>query len=196
MYSGVQVDTLDAFNFNDIWGSYSDDGGVTWSAPVNYTNTTDVDEMYPSISKTGNTTTKIHIVYQSTAGPGCQSFTDNTPVYRVYEVYQKINPVTGNVINVKNISSEVPSAFSLKQNYPNPFNPTTSIRFEIAKTTNVTLKVYDINGREMAILVNGELVSPGLKEAVFDGKNFASGVYFYTLQAGDFTATKKMILIK
>lgn len=195
-FSGVQVDTLDGFNFNDIWSTYSDDGGATWSAPINLTNTTDVDEMYPSISKTGNTTTKYHIIYQATGGPGCQSFTDLTPTYRVWEVYQKINPETGSVINVNNISSEVPSAFSLMQNYPNPFNPTTSIRFEIVKPTNVTLKVFDVSGREVAILANNELVTPGLKEVIFDGSNFASGVYFYTLTAGDFTDTKKMVLLK
>lgn len=196
VFSGMQVETLDLFNFNDIWGSYSDDGGATWSTPINYTNTTDVDEMYASISKTGNTPTKIHIIYQSTAGPGCQSYNDNAPTYRVYEVFQKINPETGNVINVQNISSEIPSSFSLKQNYPNPFNPSTSIRFDIAKASNITLKVYDINGKEVAVLANNEFVAPGLKEVKFDGNNFASGVYFYTLVAGEFTATKKMVLLK
>lgn len=196
VFSGVQVDTLDLFNFNDIWSTYSDDGGATWSNLINLTNTTDVDEMYPSISKTGNTPTKIHIIYQSTAGPGCQSYYDNAPTYRVWGVYQKINPETGNVINVQNISSEIPSSFSLKQNYPNPFNPTTSIRFEIAKASNIILKVYDISGKEVAVLANNEFVTAGLKEVKFNGNNFASGVYFYTLVAGDFSETKKMVLLK
>jgi hypothetical protein len=195
-FSGMQVDTLDGFNFNDIWSTYSDDGGATWSTPINLTNTTDVDEMYPSISKTGNTNTKYHLLYQATGGPGCQSFNDNAPTYRVWGIYQKINPETGNVINVKNISNEVPSEFSLKQNYPNPFNPTTSIRFEIAKNTNITLKVYDINGKEVAVLADNEFVIPGLKEVIFDGKNYASGIYFYTLITNDFKDTKKMVLLK
>ena len=195
-YSGVQTDTLDAFNFNDIYVSYSDDDGATWSSPINVTNTTDWDEMYPSVAKTGNTPGQFHVVFQSTKGPGCQSFTDLTPTYRVWEVYAKVNPLTGAIIKVNNISSEIPQGYSLKQNFPNPFNPTTSIRFEIPQTSKVTLKVYDINGKEVATLVNNEVVSAGLNEVTFGGSNLASGVYYYSLQAGDFKQTRKMVLVK
>jgi hypothetical protein len=196
VYSGVQPDTLDGFNFNDIYVSYSDNDGATWSAPRNLTNTPNVDEMYASISKRGNTSEKINIVFQSTMGPGSQSFTDNAPTYRVWQVFRKYNPTNGQIISVKNISNEVPSSFSLKQNYPNPFNPTTSIRFEIARSSEITLKVYDINGKEVATLVNNEQVTPGLKEVTFDATKLSSGIYFYTLQAADFKETKKMMLVK
>ncbi|HEX7358642.1 MAG TPA: T9SS type A sorting domain-containing protein [Ignavibacteriaceae bacterium] len=85
--------------------------------------------------------------------------------------------------------------FELQQNYPNPFNPTTQIRFSLAEQSQVTLKVYNILGKEIATLVN-DVQSSGVHEVSFDGSGLASGVYFYTLQAGKFTETRKMILIK
>jgi len=88
--------------------------------------------------------------------------------------------------------------FSLNQNYPNPFNPTTNIGFRIASASGggfVTLKVYDILGREVATLVNEEKPA-GNYEVEFDGGALASGIYFYKLQTGNYTSVKKMILIK
>jgi len=89
----------------------------------------------------------------------------------------------------------VPARFDLSQNYPNPFNPSTAIRYSIAKTSQVTLKVYDVLGKEVAVLVNGEK-QPGLYEANFDASKFASGLYIYKLTAGNFTSIKKMLLLK
>jgi len=94
----------------------------------------------------------------------------------------------------------LPSKFSLSQNYPNPFNPTTKIKFTIPQdvrreTRDVSLKVYDILGKEIAILVN-EKKQPGVYEIEFDAGEFSSGIYFYILTAGKFIDTKKMILIK
>ncbi|MBM4158617.1 MAG: T9SS type A sorting domain-containing protein [Ignavibacteria bacterium] len=89
----------------------------------------------------------------------------------------------------------VPETYSLSQNYPNPFNPVTAINFTIPKQQFVTLKVYDILGREVALLVNG-LKSPGEHTVNFDGSNFSSGIYYYRIESGDFTDVKKMILIK
>lgn len=85
--------------------------------------------------------------------------------------------------------------FELQQNYPNPFNPTTQIRFSLAEQSQVTLKVYNILGKEIATLVN-DVQSSGVHEVSFNGSGLASGVYFYTLQAGKFTETRKMILVK
>jgi carboxyl-terminal processing protease len=89
----------------------------------------------------------------------------------------------------------IPSAYSLSQNYPNPFNPTTSISFSVAKASFVTLKVYDIVGKEVADLISGQK-DVGIYKYIFDASKLSSGVYFYKLQAGDFTDTKKMILIR
>ncbi|MBS1519338.1 MAG: T9SS type A sorting domain-containing protein [Bacteroidetes bacterium] len=99
------------------------------------------------------------------------------------------------IINVRNISSEVPSAFSFDQNYPNPFNPVTKIKFAVMRTEDVKLTVYDIKGREVNTLVNGSL-NPGTYEAVFDASEFSSGIYFYKLSTPSFSETMKMILQK
>ncbi len=88
-----------------------------------------------------------------------------------------------------------PDNFELSQNYPNPFNPATKIKYNIAKPAYVTLKVFDILGKEVASLVNEEKQS-GNYSIDFNSKNFPSGVYIYQLKAGSFTATKKMILLK
>ncbi|MBE0570676.1 MAG: T9SS type A sorting domain-containing protein [Ignavibacteriaceae bacterium] len=89
----------------------------------------------------------------------------------------------------------LPASFDLKQNYPNPFNPETIIEFKVLNTTPVSIKVYDLIGRELAVLVN-EVKQPGVYQVSFDGKNLASGVYFYKMIAGDFTSVKKMNLLK
>ena len=86
-------------------------------------------------------------------------------------------------------------SFTLQQNYPNPFNPTTIIGYSIPKASFVTLKVYDILGREIATLVNAEK-SFGNYNVDFNGNGLSSGIYFYKIQAGDYSVIKKMVLIK
>jgi len=98
-------------------------------------------------------------------------------------------------ISVGLISSEVPSLYSLKQNYPNPFNPSTVISFDLPKSGQVTLKVYDVMGREVQTIVNKSMQA-GKYETKFDGSSLNSGIYFYRLTASEFTETKRMILIK
>ena len=98
-------------------------------------------------------------------------------------------------IEVKNISSVIPDKFYLYQNYPNPFNPATSIRYQIPNNSFVTLKIYDMRGKEIAVLVN-EYTKAGVYEASYNAVNLASGVYYYKLTAGDFSEVKKMVLVK
>jgi hypothetical protein len=90
--------------------------------------------------------------------------------------------------------TELPAEFLLRQNYPNPFNPSTTIRYELPKTSHVSLNVYDVLGREVSVLVN-ERKDAGVHEVKFEGANLASGVYFYRLQAGDFVSVKKLLLL-
>lgn len=90
---------------------------------------------------------------------------------------------------------EFPDGFCLHQNYPNPFNPSTTIRFTISELRFTTLKIYDLLGREVATLVNEEK-SAGEYEVEFVGEALTSGIYFYQLRAGEYTETKKMVLIK
>jgi flagellar hook assembly protein FlgD len=96
---------------------------------------------------------------------------------------------------IKQISSEISDKYLLEQNYPNPFNPSTNIRYQIKNNTNVILKIYDISGKEIITLVN-EKQNSGTYEVTFDGSELSSGVYYYKLTTGDFSVTKKMILIK
>ena len=107
-------------------------------------------------------------------------------------------------VGLKNINSEIPKSFGLHQNYPNPFNPVTKFRFDVAPLNPpngginnpfVVLKVYDILGKEIATIVNNEL-SPGTYEYEWDASDLASGVYFYTIKANGFEATKKLVLSK
>ena len=101
----------------------------------------------------------------------------------------------GNSTNVK--IEELPFAFQLEQNYPNPFNPSTVISYQLSAFSYVTLKVYDLLGREVATLVN-ESKQPGNYNCDLRMENgeFNSGVYLYTLRAGNFVQTKKMMLLK
>jgi len=104
--------------------------------------------------------------------------------------YVKDNP-TG----VDETVSDLPSNYELEQNYPNPFNPTTNIDYIIIKTTEVTLKIYDVLGREIKTLVNS-VQTPGKYTVTFDARDLSSGVYFYRLGAGNFNDTKKLMLLK
>ena len=87
------------------------------------------------------------------------------------------------------------NTFKLYQNYPNPFNPSTKINYSIKEKSNVELKIFDLLGSEIATLVNEEK-SPGNYEVSFDASFLSSGVYLYTIKAGSFVQTRKMLLMK
>ena len=99
-------------------------------------------------------------------------------------------------ISVQLISSEVPQKYSLSQNYPNPFNPSTKIAFNLPVNSTVSLKIYDVMGREVSRLISNEFKSAGVYSVNFDGSNLPSGVYFYQLTSEKYTAVKKMLMIK
>ncbi|MBI5471340.1 MAG: T9SS type A sorting domain-containing protein [Ignavibacteriae bacterium] len=90
---------------------------------------------------------------------------------------------------------QVPSKYFLQQNYPNPFNPETKIKYQIPNSNHVTLKVFDLLGREVATLVD-ELKPAGTFETAFDASKLSSGIYTYRLQAGEFVATRKFLLVR
>jgi hypothetical protein len=101
------------------------------------------------------------------------------------------------LVDILNTKQNVaPTGYTLFQNYPNPFNPKTNIEYEVPEKSLVTIKIYDILGREVQTLVNKEEKVRWRYKVVFDASTLASGVYFYRLQAGSFTETKKMILLK
>lgn len=112
-------------------------------------------------------------------------------VYRMTANYT-VSPV----VNVKGNSGEIPSSFALSQNYPNPFNPSTSIKFDVSYLSFITLKVYDITGREVKTIIS-DIMNPGKYNVTFDASELPSGIYLYSLRADGITiSTKKMILIK
>ncbi|MFZ1320793.1 MAG: T9SS type A sorting domain-containing protein, partial [Ignavibacteria bacterium] len=102
--------------------------------------------------------------------------------------YDIITGVSNNVTSIAN-------SFSLNQNYPNPFNPSTKIAYTIPTNGLVTLKIYNILGKEVQTLVN-EIKTSGSYEVNFNGASLSSGVYFYRLESGNFIDTKKMFLLK
>jgi hypothetical protein len=99
------------------------------------------------------------------------------------------------VLEVPKTHASVPSAYSLVQNYPNPFNPTTTIRYQLPTASFVHLALFNILGEEVRTLVS-EREEAGYKSVSFDGSTFPSGVYFYRINAGTFTAVKRMVLVR
>jgi len=104
------------------------------------------------------------------------------------------------LVNNNTSVNNVPSVYRLTQNYPNPFNPVTTIKYDLPKDSKVKLVVYDLLGRELKTLVN-ELKTAGYYQIDFNMQNYASGVYFYRIEADDFTGkkfvdAKKMVLVK
>lgn len=109
-----------------------------------------------------------------------------------YNLFSVSFPST--IVNINKLS-EIISDYKLHHNYPNPFNPNTKIRFDISKLSSVKLIVYNILGEEITTLVN-EKLNAGSYTVNWDGSGYPSGVYFYKLIAGDFTDTKKMLLVR
>ncbi|MBK6765590.1 MAG: T9SS type A sorting domain-containing protein [bacterium] len=89
----------------------------------------------------------------------------------------------------------MPTEFALNQNYPNPFNPSTQISFSLPEASSVTLTVFDPLGRSVATLADGSFAA-GAHELSFDASGLSNGIYFYQLQAGDFSAVRKLTLLK
>lgn len=151
------------------------DGGDTW---------TDISGNIPATSTIG----LIRDVYQVGSEVLLPLFDFASGQYSIYRR-------TLSTLPVSNVEENIPSHFSLSQNYPNPFNPSTSIRFEISGSGFVSLKVFDLLGREVAVLVN-EHRPAGNYHVNFDASTLSGGVYFYTLQTGTVALTKKMVLLK
>ena len=177
--SVVHVVWEDARNYYllEIFYKCSQNGGTSWETDTPLTSGGGGHKYHPSISVSD---TVVHVFWRDAGND--------------YGLYYRNNP-SGNPTNSTLIGTEIPEVFKLYQNYPNPFNPTTYIKFDIQKTSATKLIIYDALGREVATLVN-EKLSAGSYETSWDGSNYPSGVYFYTLQAGDYIETRKMLLIK
>jgi hypothetical protein len=115
--------------------------------------------------------------------------------------YSDLRVFSTGLVRIITLNSEIPVSYVLYQNYPNPFNPVTKIKFDLPKSGNVSLIIYDILGRELITLYDN-ILKPGFYEAEFNGSDFPSGVYFYKLTThevsgqAEFIDTKRMVLIK
>jgi hypothetical protein len=140
-------------------------------------------------------------------GPGITTYTDTQLeegteyTYRLaaYNTetesdYSNTTSATTIIVSVSE-NDNVPSGFKLYQNFPNPFNPTTVIEFSLPRQMNASLKIYSLNGKEVAELTNGNLTS-GVHRINFNAEKLSSGVYFYSLRAGNYLQTKKLIVLK
>jgi hypothetical protein len=176
--------------------TYSSDGGNTWMDPEKFTPDSPLrDWRYPSIAEVIpviEDNLVPHIVMQGDSIPGSTVNSEGMPVGVTAQYYHFSTEIL--VVGV-NGSDSIVDEFKLEQNYPNPFNPTTKINYQISETELVSLKVYDILGNEVAILVNEEKPS-GIYEIDFNADGLTSGVYFYQLKAGNILQTKKMILLR
>jgi len=143
-----------------------------------------------------------YIIYPVTSddqGVYCCKITNTiAPNLTLYS--RKVHVKVGGGVAIADDASYLPHVFALQQNYPNPFNPTTLISYDLPNSTNVTLKIYNVQGQEIRTLVD-EFQSAGVKSVVWDGldasgNKVTSGVYFYQISAGDFSSHKKMLLIQ
>ncbi len=146
--------------------------GVSDSVLINTTSTANVPQGLYTVTVTGT----------ETGGPRVHS--------RSYQIR------IGNFVGIQQTNTEVPQVYSLQQNYPNPFNPVTNIKFGLPKGSFVTLKIYDMLGREVASLINNMNMAAGNYTYDFNALNVPSGIYFYKLSAGEFSDVKKMTLVK
>ena len=145
--------------------------------------------------RTGVDSLRKHFATQNIAGPWVLWIRDaaagDLGTLQAWSICFYGGPFTQIISN----NNQTPDRYSLEQNYPNPFNPTTKIKFALPKAGLVSLKVYDMLGREVQTLINQQL-NAGEFIADFDGANLSSGTYFYRLQVGDFVQIKKMVLLK
>lgn len=145
--------------------------------------TTFPDSLRLRIKTSGGVPSAIYTIRVQGNGP------NGTPVH--------VRTLTVNVgaVAINNNNTNIPDKFFLYQNYPNPFNPTTKIRFDLARSGNVKLAIYDISGKQVAEIVNANYAA-GEYSFDYSAENLATGVYFYKLETPDYTSIKKMILVK
>lgn len=184
--------------YTDIYYAVSVDGGQTFGAPEMLAGEASRSDVFPYVANTGlemvgENLYRLHYLYMVDAVPGTSLFGENDASNDSYWVYDSMDfeaiptSVEEEITTVSN--------FELAQNYPNPFNPTTKISYSVADQTMVTLKVYDVLGKEVATLVN-DVKAAGQYNVSFNAANLATGMYIYKLQAGDFVSSKKMMLVK
>jgi hypothetical protein len=139
-----------------------------------------------------------HDTIRASTNAGQSSVIQDSTIALLYpSQWGRINPADTctSLVGVVNNGSNIPTVYKLYSNYPNPFNPKTTIKYDIPKNSNVRIMIYDVLGKEVETVVN-EKKTAGSYEIQWDASKYASGTYFYKIEAGDFIESKKMILIK
>ncbi len=192
VFQAFQRDTSPTgVRYSDVWYVKSTNNGVSWSRPVNITNTPTMDERYPSVSKY-NQPGFVNIVWQEDRYPGSWAISPPDPgalPARANQVFYRLG-ITG-----VGEQGGLASSYRLEQNFPNPFNPSTKISYTLPVGAYVSLNVYNVLGQHVATLVN-EYRAAGTYEVLFAPENLPSGVYLYRLKAGSYSATRRMMLVK
>jgi hypothetical protein len=188
--------------YHDLWYAVSQDGGATWADAQVLKGDANVHEIYPYLARrlavdpVTNNYVAYYVYYQD-AVPGAAIFTGQVAGQNSWNASGawKWDKIDLGIPAVSVGNEIIVNSFNLEQNYPNPFNPTTRIEFQIPGRTLVSLKIFDLLGKEVGMLVNREMEA-GSYKVEFDAANLPSGIYFYKLQTNTFVQTKKMVLIK
>jgi hypothetical protein len=198
----IWTQTADSTAYFAVHFMVSTDGGATWTDPevITPSGPPVLDWRYPSIvpvspvSALDDDVITIHMTMQGDTIPGSNFGASGTgmPLAVSAQYYHFTTDIL--VVGVDE-DPVIVNEFDLEQNYPNPFNPGTLIKYSLAEGSNVTLKVYDVLGNEVAVLVNSNQEA-GSYDVDFNASNLASGLYIYTLNTGNFTSSKKMMLLK
>jgi hypothetical protein len=200
IYPGDGSSETGEIYYTDLYYTYSEDGGQTFAAPGILKGDANVMEQFPQLARTiqidGNQAT-VHYLYMEDAIPGIAVFNGQVAGQNSWSTDTKwlYDTMTFTLLTGVKGENNVVNSFELKQNYPNPFNPTTKISYSVANKSDVSLKVYDVLGKEVATLVN-TTKDAGNYEVNFNASDLASGLYIYKLTAGNFVSTKKMMLLK
>jgi hypothetical protein len=185
-----EQDSLGTF-LQHIYATASPDGGMTWTEPADITPGTGFDASFGSMADLVDDYLYLTYFSDPLGGNAVRANHSFIQVAVMFHKWPAIDLLTG----VKQVSGVLPDGYRLQQNYPNPFNPSTSIGYSLSHSGHTTLKVFDVLGREVSVLVN-EVQDAGSYQVEFDAAALANGTYFYTLESGPYRETKKMLLLK
>jgi len=176
---------------SDLFLSTSSDFGATWTEPENITNSPGINETKvqgaPTVEVGDNGFETLHLVYMVDVE---EPLGDQQGKHVYYHLAHELS-----ILSISQGDKTVPVSMKLEQNFPNPFNPGTTIRFRLQRESKVNLRIYNILGQEVDMLID-DLMETGSHEFYWDASKFTAGIYFYRLTANNLTRTNKMILLK
>lgn len=177
-------------NFRDLLVTYSSDNGLTWSYPVNLTSwiSFNREEVYPTMAKFVGT--NLVVTYLNKSTPGSQVANDNQEVFGIYSLSIPVDQILNNKVGVIERSNDL---FEINQNYPNPFKGTTTIPVLLKRSTDVTISVTNLMGQTIYTR-SYENNATGINQFEVSLPQAEAGIYFYTVEAGDYKVTRKMII--